>query len=61
MQNITFTNAIKRLADAALLNSWHRNARKKAVERFRRRRAGWRRVEVSTADVPTWRHEGHRY
>lgn len=34
--------------------------RKKAVERFRQRRAGWERVSFSTQEILAARHEGHR-
>ena len=32
-----------------------------AVERFRRRRAGWKRVDMSTEEILAARHEGHRW
>ncbi len=32
----------------------------KAVERFRRRRAGWKRVTFSTEEILAARHQGHR-
>ncbi|MCY3802617.1 MAG: type II toxin-antitoxin system prevent-host-death family antitoxin [Chloroflexi bacterium] len=34
--------------------------RERAVERFRERRAGWRRVPFSTDEILAARHEGHR-
>lgn len=34
--------------------------RERAVAQFRQRRAGWERVEFSTADILAARHEGHR-
>ncbi len=34
--------------------------REKAVEQFRQRRAGWRRVAYSTDEILAARHEGHR-
>jgi len=37
-----------------------RTNRAKAVERFRKRRAGWRRVAFSTDEVLAARHAGHR-
>ena len=37
-----------------------RASRKRAVEQFRRKRAGWRRVAISTEEILAWRHEGHR-
>ncbi len=36
-----------------------RASRKRAVERFRERRAGWRRVAFSTDEILAARHEGH--
>ena len=36
-------------------------ARAVAVERFRRRRAGWKRVDMSTEEILAARHEGHRW
>ena len=37
-----------------------RAARLAAVARFRRRRASWGRVEMSTDEILAARHEGHR-
>ena len=34
--------------------------RERAVERFKERRAGWRRVTFSTGEILAARHEGHR-
>ena len=34
--------------------------REKAVERFRRRRAGWERVDFTTDEILAARHKGHR-
>ena len=34
--------------------------RRRAVERFRQRRAGWERVAFSTEEILAARHEGHR-
>ena len=36
-------------------------ARAAAVARFRRRRAGWQRIEMSTEEILAARHEGHRW
>ena len=33
--------------------------RERAVERFRERRSGWERVDFSTEEILTARHEGH--
>ena len=32
-----------------------------AVERFRRQRASWRRVDMSIEEILAARHEGHRW
>jgi prevent-host-death family protein len=37
-----------------------RATRAAAVARFRRRRASWGRVEMSTQEILAARHEGHR-
>ena len=34
--------------------------RERAVERFQRRRAGWKRVTFSTEEILAARHQGHR-
>ena len=34
--------------------------RERAIEQFRQRRAGWKRVELSTEEILASRHEGHR-
>ena len=38
-----------------------RARRKKAVERFRQRRAEWRQVDITAAELYAARHEGHRF
>ncbi|MYD50731.1 MAG: type II toxin-antitoxin system prevent-host-death family antitoxin [Dehalococcoidia bacterium] len=47
---------------AHLTPAWaqDRASRKAAVEKFRQRRAGWRRVEFSTEEILAARHDGHR-
>lgn len=35
--------------------------RKEAVDRFRRRRRQWRRIEMSTDEILAARREGHRW
>ena len=37
-----------------------RVSRERAVERFKRRRAGWKRVTFSTEEILAARHKGHR-
>lgn len=38
-----------------------RARRKEAVARFRARRRGWRRIDMSTEEILAARHEGHRW
>ena len=57
---ITITRHGKPVAQLVPADSQDRASRKEAVERFRRRRAGWRRVEISADEILAWRHEGHR-
>ncbi|MYB48336.1 MAG: type II toxin-antitoxin system prevent-host-death family antitoxin [Dehalococcoidia bacterium] len=47
---------------AHLTPAWaqDRAGREVAVERFRQRRAGWRRVKFSTEEILAARHDGHR-
>ena len=35
--------------------------RRRAVEQFEERRAGWKPVDISIEEILKWRHEGHRY
>ena len=49
MRKVQATEAKKRLAELL-----------RAVEQFRQRRAGWRRVALSTDEILASRHEGHR-
>lgn len=56
---ITITRHGKPVAQLVPAGSQDRVSRKKAVDRFRRRRAGWRRVAISADEILTWRHEGH--
>ena len=35
--------------------------RRRAVERFKKRRAGWKHVDISVEEILKWRHEGHRF
>ena len=59
-ETITITRHGKPVAHMVPAGSPARANRKKAVERFRRRRAGWRRVDISSDEILAWRHEGHR-
>ena len=38
-----------------------RAERKAAIARFRKRRANWERVDISTEEILAFRHEGHRF
>ena len=57
---ITITRHGKPVAHLVPADSHDRANREKAVERFRRRRSGWRRVDISTDEILASRHEGHR-
>ena len=57
---VTITRHGKPVAHLVPAGSQDRANRKNAVEHFRRRRAGWRRIAVSTDEILAWRHEGHR-
>ena len=37
------------------------NQRRSAVDRFRDRRRGWRKIGISTDEILKARHEGHRF
>ena len=51
----------KAVAHLSPAHAHERAARAAAVEWFRQRRAGWRRVEMSTQEILAARHEGHRW
>ena len=36
-------------------------ARAAAVARYRRQRAGWKRIDMTTEEILAARHEGHRW
>lgn len=57
---ITITRHGKAVAHLVPAGSQDRANRRKAIERFRQRRAGWRRVAFSTKEILESRHEGHR-
>ena len=48
---------VARLVPVPEQERWERH---RAVERFRERRVGWERVEVTTEEILAWRHAGHR-
>ena len=57
---ITITRHGKAVAHLVPAGSQDRANRGKAIERFRQRRAGWRRVTFSTEEILASRHEDHR-
>ena len=57
---ITITRHGKVVAHLVPAGTQDRASREKAVERFRRRRAGWGRVPFPTDEILASRHEGHR-
>ena len=59
-ETIAITRHGKTVAHLVPPHAQDRATREAAVERFRRRRAGWRRVDVSIEEILAWRHEGHR-
>ena len=59
-ETIAITRHGKTVAHLVPPHAQDRANRQAAVEQFRRRRAGWRRVNVSIEEILAWRHEGHR-
>ena len=60
-ESVCITRHGKPVAHLVPAKTQSRAARKRAVEEFKRRRAQWRRVEISTDEILAMRHEGHRY
>ena len=58
-ETITITRRGRRIAHLVPARAEDRASRKEAVERFRRRRAGWKRVDLSTEEIISSLHEGH--
>ena len=58
-ETMSITRHGKVVAHLVPASGQDRAQRKEAIERFRQRRAGWNRVEVSTAEILAWRHEEH--
>ena len=59
-ETIAITRHGRTVAHLVPAHAQDRASRKEAVEQFRQRRAGWRRVNVSIEEILAWRHEGHR-
>lgn len=59
-ESIVITRRGTAVAHLVPAHSQDRAARAAAVSRFRRRRASWGRVEMSTEEILAARHEGHR-
>ena len=59
-ETIAITRHGKVVAHLLPAGAHDRASREAAVEQFRRRRAGWRRVNFSTEEILAARHDGHR-
>ncbi|MDE2817869.1 MAG: type II toxin-antitoxin system prevent-host-death family antitoxin [Chloroflexota bacterium] len=59
-ETVAITRHGKTIAHLVPAHVQESDSRKLAVERFRQRRAGWRRVAMTTAEILAARHEGHR-
>ena len=59
-ESVAITRHGKQVAHLVPAPAQARANRERAVERFRQRRAGWRRVPFSTEEILAARHEGHR-
>ena len=59
-ETIAITRHGKLIAHLVPAVTHERTGRQAAVERFRQRRAGWRRVKFSKEQILAARHEGHR-
>ena len=59
-ESVAITRHGKPVAHLVPADAQDRAQRERAVERFRERRAGWRRVAFSTEEILAARHEGHR-
>ncbi len=58
-ETVAITRHGKTVAHLVPAGAQDRASRERAVERFRERRAGWRRVAFSTDEILAARHEGH--
>ena len=59
-ESIAITRHGRRVAHLLPAAAQERAAFKSAVDRFRRRRARWPRIRMSTDEILAARHEGHR-
>ena len=59
-ETVAITRSGKTVAHLVPAVTHDRASRKAAVERFRERRARWRRVAFSTDEILASRHDGHR-
>ena len=59
-ETIAITRHGKTIAHLVPAHVKESETRTQAVERFRQRRAGWRRVAMTTEEILAARHEGHR-
>ena len=59
-ESVTITRHGKAVAHLVPADAQDRASRERAVDRFRKRRAGWRRAAFSTDEILAARHEGHR-
>ena len=59
-ETVAITRHGKPVAHLVPVPAQDRANRERAVEHFRRRRAGWERVVFSTEEILAARHEGHR-
>ncbi len=60
-ETIAITRHGKQVAYLVPAPAQDRANRKRAVERFRQRRAGWERASMSVQEMLDARHEGHRF
>lgn len=59
-ETVAITRHGKVVARVSPAQTGDRESRKEAVRRFRARRAQWQRVRMSTEEILTARHDGHR-
>ena len=60
-ETVTITRHGKAVAHLVPAPAQDRANRERAVERFRERQAGWRRIDFSIEEILKSRHEGHRW
>lgn len=51
----------KAIAHIVPVENDEKQARRQAVERFRKARKNWRKTDITLEELLEWRHEGHRY